>query len=991
MKEKSNKNKKVPNKKATAKKEITTKTPSKKRSLYDHLKIEKKWQKFWETKKMYQASDTSTAKKFYPLVEFPFPSGAGLHTGHIRSYTAMDIVARKHRMQGENVLYPIGWDAFGLPTENYAIKTGIQPKIATKQNTDTFRRQLKSLGVSFDWSREVNTTDPEYYKWTQWIFLKMFEAGLAYKAKATVNWCPKDKTGLANEEVVNGCCERCGTPVEKREKEQWMLAITKYADRLDKDLDDVDYLEKIKIQQRNWIGKSEGSEIDFKIKDHNESVKVFTTRPDTLFGVTYIVLAPEHSLVSKLLVEASNKDEIKKYIAEVKNKPEIERTAEGKEKTGVELKGVRAINPVNKEEIPVWIADYVLASYGTGAVMAVPAHDDRDWDFAQKYNLPVKYVIAPYFVDDTPACKPREDKEAISRRTILAIVKHWKEDKYLCLDWKQTGWKTFITGGVDKGEDLAVAAEREVIEETGFKNLKFISVLGGSNFNYFYAPHKDVNRLAEFSGVFFELKDGEQGEVSDEEKKIHDLVWTDRKDVEKFLESGKSSGDQSYLFLYWNRLISKRNVWTGDGKLINSGSFDGMESEKIKKEITLKAGGKLVTKFKLRDWVFSRQRYWGEPIPLVNCERCGWVAVPEKDLPLKLPAVKKYEPTDNGESPLATVTSWVNTKCPRCKGLAKRETDTMPQWAGSSWYYLRYADPKNKKDLINPKNLALWQPVDWYNGGMEHTTLHLLYSRFWHKFLFDIGIVKTIEPYKKRTSHGLILAEGGEKMSKSKGNVVSPDELIKLYGADTLRLYEMFMGPFDQAIMWNSDNMIGPRRFIERLWNLAQKVSTTNTKETQTMNRDLDSLVHKTIKKVGDDIESMGYNTAVSSLMILLNALEKETEISQDHYETLLILLAPFSPHVTEELWASLGNKKSIHTTSWPSFDPAKLEATSFTIMVQINGKVRASFVSETNEEVAVKNVALNHPDISKRMEGKIPDRVIYVPGKLVNIVIHGL
>ena len=601
---------------------------------YDHKKIEKKWQTIWNKKKIYQASNNSKKQKFYGLIEFPYPSGAGLHVGHIRSNTAMDVIARKRRMEGYNVLYPIGWDAFGLPTENYAIKTGIHPEKVTKQNTDTFRKQLKSLGFSFDWSREVNTTDPKYYKWTQWIFLQMFKKGLAYKKRTEINWCPKDKIGLANEEVVGGMCERCGSPTEKREKEQWMLAITKYADRLDRDLDTVDYLEKIKIQQRNWIGKSEGAEIDFEIVRQGLTIKVFTTRPDTIFGATYMVLAPEHEMVAKLKSQITNWADVEKYIQEVKNKDEIERTAENKEKTGVELKGIKAINPATKQEIPIWVADYVLINYGTGAIMAVPADDERDHAFAVKFGLPI-------------------------------------------------------------------------------------------------------------------------------------------------VENYKKAGLEDF--------------------------------------------GKKITKYKLRDWVFSRQRYWGEPIPLINCEKCGFVAVPDKDLPVKLPKVAKYKPTDNGESPLADIKSWVNVKCPQCKGEAKRETDTMPNWAGSSWYYLRYADPKNSKEFASKKALDYWLDggVNWYNGGMEHTTLHLLYSRFWHKFLYDLKLVPTPEPYAKRTSHGLILADDGAKISKSKGNGIDPMDIIKIYGADSIRIYEMFMGPFDQAVSWNNDGMVGPLRFLERVWRMS--------------------------------------------------------------------------------------------------------------------------------------------------------------------------
>jgi leucyl-tRNA synthetase len=709
---------------------------------YDHKKIEKHWQNIWDKKQIYKAKDEKKGQtkkpKWYSLIEFPYPSGAGLHIGHIRSNTAMYIISRKRRMEGFNVLYPIGWDAFGLPTENYAIKTGIQPSVVTKNNTNIFRKQLKNIGFSFDWSREINTTDPKYYKWTQWIFLQFLKKGLAYKAKININWCPKDKIGLANEEVVNGCCERCGTPVEKREKEQWMLAITKYAERLDKDLDTVDYLPQIKLAQRNWIGKSEGAEIEFEITNYELRIKIFTTRPDTIFGTTYLVLAPEHPLITNLKLRITNWNEVEKYIKEVKNKTDIERTAEDKTKTGVELKGVKAINPATKGEISIWIADYILPHYGTGAIMAVPADDKRDMEFAEKFQLP--------------------------------IVK----------DYKKAGFEDF---------------------------------------------------------------------------------------------------------------------------------------------------GKKITKFKLRDWVFSRQRYWGEPIPVIHCEKCGIVPVPERDLPVELPKVKNYQPTYSGESPLANISKWVNVKCPKCKGKAKRETDTMPNWAGSSWYYLRYADPKNNKEFASQKNLKYWfgnDPavggVDWYNGGNEHTTLHLLYSRFWHKFLFDLKLVPTSEPYKKRTSHGMILGEGGVKMSKSIGNVINPDDIVKTYGADTLRIYEMFMGPFSQSVAWSTESIIGSRRFIEKVWRIQAKLvnnfsrsgraSISGRKNKGEENRgpeklftseaDIKKLLNKTIKKVYQDIEEMHFNTAISSMMILATEMEKAENITVEDYKKFLQILAPFAPHITE-------------------------------------------------------------------------------------------
>lgn len=744
---------------------------------YDPKKIEKKWQTFWDKKGIYSAESKSKKPKFYSLIEFPYPSGAGMHVGHIRSNTAMDIISRKRRMEGFNVLYPIGWDAFGLPTENYAIKTGIHPIKVTKQNTDTFRKQLKALGFSFDWSREINTTDPKYYKWTQWIFLQFFKKGLAYKKKMAINWCPKDKIGLANEEVVDGCCERCGTAVEKRDKEQWMLAITKYAERLDKDLDTVDYLEKIKIQQRNWIGKSEGAEILFPMSDIGKTIKVFTTRPDTIHGVTFLALAPE------VAVKIFGKDYGVK----------VDTDRENKEKLGVDT-GFKAKNPANGDLVPVFVVNYVSADYGTGAIMGVPADDERDREFAVKFNLPIKE------------------------------------------NYKKAGFEDF---------------------------------------------------------------------------------W------------------------------------------------------------------KKVTTFKLRDWVFSRQRYWGEPIPLINCGTCGWVPVPEKDLPVKLPNVKKYEPTDTGESPLAAMEKWVNVKCPQCKGEAKRETDTMPNWAGSSWYYLRYVDPKNSKAFASEANLKYFTPVDWYNGGMEHTTLHLLYSRFWHKFLYDLKLVPTSEPYMKRTSHGLILADDGTKFSKSKGNGIDPQDIVHVYGADSLRLYEMFMGPFDQAVSWSSDGLVGPRRFIEKVWRISDKLSEKDSSDA------IKKLLHKTIKKVTEDIEAMRFNTAISSMMILTTEMDKVESVSTDDFKIFLKILAPFAPHVTEELWSTLGEKKSIHLSVWPKFNESLIKDDEVKIVVQVNGKVRAEIVIAVDEsEDSVKQKALQNEDILKHISGATVKKVIYVKNRLISIVI---
>ena len=804
---------------------------------YDPQHIEKKWQNAWEKSGRYWASDTSPKNKSYILVEFPYPSGEGLHVGHCRPYIAFDALSRKRRMEGFNVIYPMGWDAFGLPTENYAVKTGIHPAIATKKNTSVFKRQQKSIGLSFDWSREINTTDPKYYKWTQWIFLQLFKKGLAYKATLPINWCPSCKIGLALEEVVEGNCERCGTKVTKKEKEQWLLRITKYAERLIKDLDKVNYPEKVKTLQRDWIGRSEGVEIKFKIKNLESTVPVFTTRADTLFGCTYLVLAPEHPLVENFKSKVANYKFVQKYVEEAKMKTERERVSEVKEKTGIELKGVKAINPANGREIPIFVADYVLYHYGTGAIMAVPAHDSRDWDFAKKYNLPI------------------------------------------------------------------------------------IDVVSG----------------------------GKQGEP-----------------------------------------------YEGEGTLINSGRFTGMKSEAAKERIgewlAKKGEAKKTINYKLRDWIFSRQRYWGEPIPLVFCEKCGWVAVPEKDLPVKLPNVKDYKPTEKGESPLAKVKSWVNVKCPKCGGTGRRETDVMPNWAGSNWYFLRYCDPQNDKKLADFKKLQYWMPVDWYNGGMEHSTLHLLYSRFIYKFLWDIGAVpKSLgpEPYKKRTSHGVILGEDSSKMSKSRGNVITPDEVIKQYGADTLRIYEMFMGPFGDTIAWDTKGVKGARRFLEKVWKLFDKFQASNSKP-QVPNSKLKRFLHKTIKKVGEDIENLRFNTAISALMILVNEMSANRgQLAVNDLKTLLLILAPFAPHITEELWQKLGNKTSINTQPWPKYDSKLIKEDTFTLVIQVSGRVRDKVEanSDISEEEAEK-LALSQDKIKKWLVGKNIKKTIFVPGKLINIVV---
>lgn len=798
---------------------------------YNFAQIEKKWQDIWDAKNVFAATDDYTKPKYYALVEFPYPSGKGLHVGHPRSYTALDIVSRKRRMEGYNVLYPMGWDAFGLPTENFAIKNHIHPEIVTRQNIDRFKSQLKSLGLSFDWNREINTTDPNYYKWTQWIFLQMFKKGLAYKKEMSVNWCTSCKCVLANEEVVGGVCERCGSEVIHKVKSQWMLKITAYAQRLIDDLEKVNYIDRVKTSQINWIGRSTGAEVDFATTA-GDTLTVYTTRPDTLFGATYMVISPEHPYIEKWADKISNLDKIREYQEEAAKKSDFERTELVKDKTGVKIEGVMGINPVNGKEIPIFISDYVLMTYGTGAIMAVPAHDTRDWDFAKKFGLP-----------------------------IIEVVK----------------------GGR--------------VEEEAFTDCE-------------------------------------------------------------------------------------------TGVMVNSDFLDGLPveeaKEKIKAWLEEKGKGHAKVNYKLRDWVFSRQRYWGEPIPIVYCEKCGYVPLPESELPLTLPEVDSYEPTESGESPLAKMTDWVNTTCPHCGGPAKRETDTMPQWAGSSWYFMRYCDPHNNDTLASKESLDYWLPVDWYNGGMEHTTLHLLYSRFWHKFLYDIGVVSTPEPYAKRTSHGMILGENGEKMSKSRGNVVNPDDIVKEYGADTMRLYEMFIGDFEKSAPWNSSSIKGCKRFLDRIWNLQEHLI-----DGETYRPELEIAVNKTIKKVTEDIEQLKFNTAIAAMMTLLNDIADTGCVNRGEYKALLIMLNPFAPHITEEIWEQQGFGGMLNQQKWVSFDPEKCTDATMEIVVQLAGKIKARLhlaADSSKEEVLA--AAKADPAVAALMEGKTLVKEIYVPGKLVNLVV---
>ena len=799
---------------------------------YNHHTVEKKWQKIWDEEKAFRTENDYAKPKFYALVEFPYPSGQGLHVGHPRPYTALDIVARKRRMQGYNVLYPMGWDAFGLPTENYAIKNKIHPKIVTKNNVVRFKEQLHSLGYSFDWDREINTTDPEYYKWTQWIFLKLFKEGLAYKKEMPINWCTSCKVGLANEEVVNGVCERCGSEVVRKVKSEWMLKITNYADKLLEGLKDVDYIERVKTSQRNWIGRSEGAEVDFSIAGKEDKLRVYTTRPDTLFGATYMVVSPEHPLIDKYKDEITNWDEIQAYREMAGKKSDFERTELAKEKTGVVLGGLEAVNPINDTRIPIWISDYVLMTYGTGAIMAVPAHDDRDWEFAKKFGLPMIQVV-----------------------------------------------------------------------------------------------------------------EGKEGPVN-----IDEAAFTD----------------------------------VATGQMVNSGFLTGLSvedaKEKVKDFMTEKGIGNRKVNYKLRDWVFSRQRYWGEPIPIVHCEKCGFQPIDESELPLVLPEVDSYMPTDNGESPLAAMTDWVNTTCPCCGGPAERETDTMPQWAGSSWYFLRYTDPDNREALASKEALDYWLPVDWYNGGMEHTTLHLLYSRFWHKFLYDQKVVPTSEPYQKRTSHGMILGENGEKMSKSRGNVVNPDDIVRDYGADTLRTYEMFIGAFDLSASWSEDGVKGCRRFLERVWKLQDMLT-----DEEGYSKELEIKMHQTIKKVSSDFENLKFNTAIAAMMTLINDFYKKDALTKGEYKTLLLLLNPVAPHITEELWERLGADGKVYEQPWPEYEEAKTVEATVEIAVQINGKTKTT-LNIGKEDPKEDVLARAKEALGDRLSGNVV-KEIYVPGRIVNIV----
>lgn len=945
---------------------------------YNHKEIESKWQRLWEEKNTFATGDDLSKPKSYVLDMFPYPSGEGLHTGHVKVYTASDIYARYKRMNGFRVLHPTGWDAFGLPAERFAIKNKVHPRVSVDGNVANFKRQMKSVGLSYDWGREIDTTDPKFYKWTQWMFLKMYERGLAYESYQPIVWCPTCQTGLSNEDLEGNNCEICGTPAEKKPMRQWVLKITEYAERLVDDLDILkDWPESFKEAERNWIGRSDGSEIDFQIDGTDKKFTVFTTRADTLFGATYTVLSPEHELVGKLITDnnsqITNKEEIQKYIENSKKKTEIERTAEGKEKTGVKLEGIFAINPANNEKLPVFIADYVLAHYGTGAIMAVPAHDERDFEFAKKFNLPIKTVIEPI----TGEVRENEEK----RNSIVALVRDPKNGKILSLNWgEKYGGRLFIGGGIEKGESIESAAVREIREETGYSEVRLISTSEVIHHHYF-AHSKGVSRNIDAVGLFFELIGDKQEPLSqdDTEKGKFEVEWIDESEAEK------SVTDALHKYVFQKFIQNK--VYTGSGILSESGNFTGLSSEEAKTKITEFVLGKTKTTYKLRDWVFSRQRYWGEPIPIIHCEKCGTVPVPEKDLPVVLPNVESYEPTGTGESPLAEIKDWVNTKCPKCDSDAKRETNTMPQWAGSSWYYLRFIDPNNNEAFINKDKEKEWMPVDVYVGGAEHATRHLIYARFWHKFLYDLGLVSTKEPFMRLESVGLILAEGGVKMSKRLGNVVNPDEIVDIYGADTLRTYEMFMGPFGQASAWDTKSIIGPRRFLERAWKLQEKISSD---ENYIESDNTVMVLNQTIKKVGEDIEEFKFNTAISQMMILVSALESEKNISRKSFSTLILLLAPFAPHIAEELLELFDDKKLINSASWPVYDKSKLTGGKVVIAIQINGKLRETLEFESNAtEEEIKEKAIASPRVKSWILDKKIKKIIYIKGRMLSIVLE--
>jgi leucyl-tRNA synthetase len=953
-------------------------------TLYQPEIIEPKWQAYWEKNGTFRQYDRK--EKFYILDMFPYPSGAGLHVGHPKGYIATDVLARMKQIQGKAVLHPMGWDAFGLPAELYAIKNKMHPSVAVRENIATFKKQLELIGFTYDWEREINTTDPQYYKWTQWIFLQMWKAGLAYESHEPINWCPSCKTGLANEDLEAGKCERCGSEVEKKPLRQWVLAMTRYADRLLYDLDSptLDWSPSIKEQQRNWIGRSEGTEIVFPIADIESEVRVFTTRVDTLYGCAYVVVAPEHEIISNLKSQISNYEQVQEYLERAKKKTELERTELNKEKTGILLEGIEVTHPFTGNRLPVYVADYVLASYGTGAVMGVPAHDERDYEFAQKYSIDFHEVIEECVVTEGNRDDAYRPGEEVAKRENVAIgVYDPKTESFLAISWKKFDMRGVPTGGLEEGESIEECAQREILEETGYKNLRLVAIPKTQKHTKFFHRGKKVNRHAIWNFVLFELVDDEREAMNEEDSVQHEVVWVEKSKIKDYFTVAEAKWAVE-LFEQWEKLV----VTTEDGILAGSGEFTGMTSVEAREKMTEwleKEGlGHKKVNYKMRDWTFSRQRYWGEPIPLIHCANCGVVAVPEIDLPVRLPEVESYEPNDSGESPLANITEWVNVSCPTCGQAAQRETNTMPQWAGSCWYYLRFIDPQNKDVLVDPALEKKMMPVDVYVGGTEHATRHLLYARFWHKFLFDQGVVSTEEPFKKLVNQGLILASDGRKMSKRWGNVINPDEMVGEFGADAFRLYEMFMGPFAQSIAWNTDGVVGTRRFVEKVWKLQNKVVVEGS-----INQDVMNLMQNTILKVTEDIEEFKFNTAVSSLMILVNTLEKEEKVSKEIFEVLLVLLSPFAPHIAEELWEKNSGAGSIFETSWPVFDASQVVVAEVTYMVQINGKIRDQFQALPNlPDEEVRQLALAREKVQEAISNQTVDKVIIVPNKLISIVI---
>jgi leucyl-tRNA synthetase len=939
---------------------------------FDHKVIEKKWQEDWVKSGIYTTSENSDKPKCFVLDMFPYPSGEGLHVGHPKGYIATDIYSRFKRMTGHEVLHPMGWDAFGLPAENYAIKNKVHPRVAVEENIANFKSQLAKLGFDYDWGREINTTDPEFYKWTQWIFIQLFKKGLAYESYEPINWCPGCQTGLANEDLESdGTCERCDSVVEKRPMRQWVLKIKEYADRMLADLDTLEWPEHIKEAQRNWIGRSKGATIDFTLST-GDKVTVFTTRPDTLYGATYMVLAPEHELVIKNREHISNQTDVETYIAEAMNKKEMDRLDDTKEKTGVKLEGITATNPVNNEEIPVYIADYVLAGYGTGAIMAVPAHDERDFAFATKFGITVTQVVVPCAADTNNP--PQAGFEEVTRDTVIVHLRDKSTGKFALLDWHETleGISTAIMGGIEEGQTPEEAALAEIQEEAAIAGVEIVKKLRWITAAKYCASHKKQNRCAHSHVFLAEVENlVGQGDIPESEQKIHTLVWEEEERVLNHLTPDHQKQA-------WNLLHADESI-SGHGYLMNSAEFDGMDSEEAKQAIVEKVGGRMTNTYKIKDWVFSRQRYWGEPIPIIHCNACGPVAVPEDQLPVVLPEVENYEPAGDGQSPLATITDWVQTTCPSCGGPGERETNTMPQWAGSSWYYLRFMDNKNPDALVSKENEQYWAPVDVYVGG-DHAVRHLIYARFWHKFLYDIDVVSTLEPFQRLEFLGFILAEDGRKMSKRWGNVINPDTIVDLVGADTLRIYEMFMGPFENTIAWSQDGLAGARRFLERVYGLAEHITEEEPKETTTQ-------LHKTIKKVSEDIEGFKFNTAVSAMMIFINQAEK-AGLSLETYDMFLRLLAPFAPHISEELWRDSGNADSIHKANFPSYRAELAKDDLVTIGVQINGKVRGEITLPPDaDESAAMDLVNSDTQLAQKIAEKKVIKIIYVPGRILNIL----